>query len=56
MNTLAVSQIMKPLVDKADIQQRGGIQKRTNLQDYLRRQPGQIRNSAAFIMMKTGMQ
>lgn len=58
MNSLAASQIMKPLVDKADIEQRGGIQKRTNLQDYLRRQPGQTRSSAVFCMMKdyNGMQ
>lgn len=38
MNSLAVSQIMKPLVYKADVEQRGGIQKGKDLQDDLRRQ------------------
>lgn len=39
MNLLAVSQIVKPLVDKADIEQRGGIQRGKNLEDDLRWQP-----------------
>lgn len=38
MNSLAVSQIMKPLVDKADVEQSGSIQKGKDLQDDLRRQ------------------